>query len=168
MLAKTPDLQHSETDGAEDPEWSRKRALERAAKRFQLVTKEEDWRIANAYVAIASSSSPDPQPDKEKSELVAGRASSSSLTKRTANERRMGEPDPNGASASTTARAVDAYLDDDEWEAEQLAAGRRPSSAYLLSSTSRLPSSSKSGEPSTRLGRWTWASRPAGSHENQA
>lgn len=168
MLAKTPDLQHSETDGAEDPEWARKRALERAAKRFQLVTKEEDWRIANAYVAIASSSSPDPQPDKEKNELVDGRASSSSLTKRTVHDGRTGETDHNGASASTTARAVDAYLDDDEWEAEQLAAGRRPSSAYLLSSTSRLPSSSKSGQPNTRRGGWTWASRPAGSHEKQA
>ena len=153
------------TDEPEDPEWARRRALERAAKRFQLVTKEEDWRVANAYVAIASSSSAssaEPLPDKEKNEFRSRGASSSVLTKRILSEGTTGSSGDSGASTSTTARAVDAYLDDDEWEAEQIAAGRRPPSTY--SAGSKL----HSGPSKARFANLTWSNRPASSREKQA
>jgi len=126
----------------------RQRTLERAAKRFQIVTKEEDWRVANTYVALAASGSSSRNlvpPNKEEKEWARGNDLGGSL-----NSREKLQPDAplktgissvlveenadaqrHGASElrlEATERAVDAYLDDDEWEAQERARGRGPSS----------------------------------------
>ncbi|KAF8513182.1 hypothetical protein BU17DRAFT_53511 [Hysterangium stoloniferum] len=68
---------------------------ERAEKRFQFVTKEVDWRVAKAYVAIAEGDSASVNAkDKEDPKFI----------------EKMG---------GTLSSAVERYLEDDEWEAEQ-------------------------------------------------
>lgn len=165
-----------QTDSAVARDRSRKRTLERAAKRFQIVTKEADWRIANAYVALAasdaSSSSSRASPaapvlDKEEKEwrsrqrhddddvggdmtqekrLSGGvaplttRALPSSRSSALLSEEEDCEADGDGRKllrVETTAVAVDAYLDDDDWEARERARGREPSSRLGRESTSR-------------------------------
>lgn len=52
-------LQPRSTPAPVDPEAKARAARERAEKRLQVVTKEEDWRVAKAYVALAD----DPEAD---------------------------------------------------------------------------------------------------------
>lgn len=78
------------------------RARERAEKQFSFVTKEVDYRIAKAYVALAEADTEGPVNKKE------GGGSSSR----------------NGM--GTESRAVDSYLDDGEWEEAERQAGRFP------------------------------------------
>ncbi len=142
----------------EDPAAARdrvkQRTLERAAKRFQIVTKEEDWRIANAYVALAASDSPSgsvsssrPLNKEEKEwskrhdleKLQPGAPSlttgvSSVLSEEDADAQRSGCRE---LRVEATARAVDAYLDDDDWEAQERARGRGPSSRLGSESSSQ-------------------------------
>lgn len=71
---------------------------ERVEKRFQSVTKEVDWRVAKAYVAIAEED--------------------------TASVNARDKEDPKftenmGVISGTLSRAVEQYLEDDEWEAGQ-------------------------------------------------
>lgn len=82
-----------------DPEREARRARERAEKRFQTTTKETDWRIAKAYVALAE--------DVEQS----------SLGKEGANGKKRIE-------STTEERATNQYLDDEEWEAREREEGR--------------------------------------------
>lgn len=89
------------------------RALERAAKRLQVVTKETDWRVASAYAALAADASPLEQEQWQAKRKELGVAS---------------EPLGADSASGPAARAVDAYLDDDEWEARERAAGRAPPS----------------------------------------
>ncbi|KIM33391.1 hypothetical protein M408DRAFT_60834 [Serendipita vermifera MAFF 305830] len=79
------------------------RKKERAAKQFQFVTKEVDWRIAKAYVALADIDDIDDEYGMKRKE--AGRAR------------------PQSGTAGT---AVERYMDDDEWERDQLQAGLSP------------------------------------------
>ncbi|KAI0264396.1 hypothetical protein BC834DRAFT_882856 [Gloeopeniophorella convolvens] len=84
-------------------------ASARAQAVFRQVTKEADWGIAQAYVALAedSDSEPDalsPKPEGEKKSQDTVRAG------------RTG--------AALEERAVDRYLDDDEWERRERAEGR--------------------------------------------
>lgn len=67
---------------------------ERAEKRFQNVVKETDWRIAKAYVALAEN------------------GDSSSLSKEDMHKKVQQD-------SSVEGRAMDQYLDDNEWEAQQ-------------------------------------------------
>jgi hypothetical protein len=76
---------------------------ERAGKRLQTLTKEVDWRVARAYVALAD--------DPDEAAVFARK------------QKELGAP----AAAPLDAVAVDHYLEDLEWEAEQLKAGRGPS-----------------------------------------
>ena len=76
-----------------------RRARERAEKRFQTVTKETDWRVAKAYVALAEDTEDDPSGKEDASK------------KRT-------------LETSTEGRATDQYLDDAEWEAQERREGR--------------------------------------------
>ncbi|KAF7374988.1 LysM domain-containing protein [Mycena sanguinolenta] len=80
---------------------ARAREVSRAGKRLQMLTKETDWRVARAYVALAD------DPDD---------AAALALKRK-----ELGVPQ---AEASLEAVAADRYLEDLEWEAEQLRAGR--------------------------------------------
>ncbi|KAI0064740.1 hypothetical protein BV25DRAFT_1822488 [Artomyces pyxidatus] len=72
------------------------RARVRAQLRFQSVTREADWRVAQAYVALAEGEDAEPP-------VLA---------------------DDKKAGAGVDGRAVDRYLDDDEWEEAERKAGR--------------------------------------------
>ncbi|KAJ8090387.1 hypothetical protein PM082_018983 [Marasmius tenuissimus] len=87
----------------EDEERAVRRAREKAEKRLQTVTKEVDWAIAKAYVAVAEI------PGEE--EAYAAKAKEDPTAKRL-------------DGSSLEAVAVDRYLDDLEWEANELKAGR--------------------------------------------
>lgn len=80
-----------------DPKVLEAHNRERAEKRFQFVTKEIDWRVAKAYVALAEDED-DSAKTKESIEALS----------RPALEPRALE-----------AKAVDRYLDDEEWEVGQ-------------------------------------------------
>ena len=66
---------------------------ERAEKRFQFLTKEVDWRVAKAYVALAE----DDDDIVKKESMILSRPDSERLE----------------------AKAADQYFDDGEWEAGQ-------------------------------------------------
>ena len=82
-----------------DPEREARRARERAEKRFQTVTKETDWRIAKAYVALAET------------------VDSESLSKEDVSKKAQ-------LTSTVEGRAMDQYLDDEEWEARERHEGR--------------------------------------------
>jgi hypothetical protein len=73
---------------------------------LQILTKEVDWRVAKAYVAIAD------DPD-EAVEFVGKLKESGGRCTQVA------------AGSSLEVMAVGRYLDDEEWEQEQLREGRR-------------------------------------------
>jgi hypothetical protein len=102
---------------------------ERAAKRLQTVTKETDWRIAKAYVALAGDADDDVAQSKE------------NVSKKA--------PLP----SSMDSRAVDQYLDDEEWEAQERREGRSvhiPRFPFAQLGTQK----GKSSEASSS--RWSW------------
>jgi hypothetical protein len=68
---------------------------ERAEKRLQTLTKEVDWRIAKAYVALAD--------DTEETEEYDWKRKEGGL--------------PGGSSSNLEERAIGRYLDDEDWEA---------------------------------------------------
>lgn len=74
------------------------------------MTKEVDYRVAKAYVAIADEFSDSDTVDEGEGKLDAEKKKSVRL----------------GQSQSTESRAVDRYLDDEEWETNELRAGRMP------------------------------------------
>ena len=99
------DIRNSELEAA--------RARERAEKRMQTVTKEADWRIAKAYVAVASledqqGQSACPLKSKEGVEMLDKKRQSQGST----------------VSRSLEAQAIDQYLDDEEWEERERRDGR--------------------------------------------
>jgi hypothetical protein len=91
---------------------------ERAVKRLQTLTKEVDWRIAHAYVALA-----DDEHEQEARAFKVKEVSRSLDVSHT----------PSLKSTATTSGtrleslAIERYLDDLEWEAEEIKAGRNPS-----------------------------------------
>lgn len=108
----------------------RDRARERAEKRFAFVTKEVDYRVAKAYVAIAAefSDSDEASDDGGEDRARAG-AGGDGVTEKKRSSRRAGKESASGSSLltrSTEARAVDRYLEDEEWEQRELQAGRHP------------------------------------------
>ncbi|KAF9790385.1 hypothetical protein BJ322DRAFT_1168921, partial [Thelephora terrestris] len=111
-LSTTPHLLHTRTTillppaSKPLPETSaltEARRVERAEKLLQTVTKEVDWRVAKAYVALAQD--PDPS-SKEK-----------------ADNRERGGSSQKGVLESD---AIDRYLEDAEWEEQERKDGREP------------------------------------------
>ncbi|KAJ7659954.1 hypothetical protein B0H17DRAFT_954497 [Mycena rosella] len=102
-------LQASDARPSTDEERAReaRRARERAEKRLQTLTKEVDWRVAKAYIALADDADEADAFALKQKELGAPLSSAGS-----------------GSSSRLEALAVDRYLDDLEWEADQLRAGR--------------------------------------------
>ena len=145
-MRSSPPPDHRDTSTGISEDVAKRRAMERATKRFQVVTKEEDWRVAKAYVALgasspSSSSSSSPLPDKESKEWFR-RSNDEKPFSSVLSGRALKEEDdltPSSAASlrvNATARAVDAYLDDDEWEAKQRARGKGPASRLSFSSSS--------------------------------
>lgn len=87
-------------------ERERRRKLEQAQKRFQFVTKEVDWRVAKAYVTLADGDDDESHDDGLKED----KEGKDFLGKRGNHD--LGE----GSGEGVEGRAVDRYLDDDEWE----------------------------------------------------
>ncbi|KAL1746911.1 hypothetical protein HDZ31DRAFT_33145 [Schizophyllum fasciatum] len=101
-----------------------RRARQRAEKRLQTLTKEADWRVARAYIALADGD--DAERDAKAKEMGAGPSSGSC------------------AGCSRLERyAVEQYLEDDDWEASERRAGRAPSLLPLPSSSSAAPSTGR-------------------------
>ncbi|KAL1663046.1 hypothetical protein GGF50DRAFT_103444 [Schizophyllum commune] len=95
-----------------------RRARQRAEKRLQTLTKEADWRVARAYIALA---------DGDDAE-------------RDAKMKEMGTGVDSCASTSRLERyAVEQYLEDDEWEANERRVGRQPRLPSLPSSSAAPP-----------------------------
>lgn len=94
------------------------RARERAEKRFAFVTKELDHCIAKAYVAITDDFSDDDYWDIPGD----GMADIKEKMLRTT----AGDGEGEGSNRNVEARAIERYLDDDEWEQAELRAGRTP------------------------------------------
>jgi len=98
-------------DSTQDTEREARLARERAEKRLQTLTKEVDWRVAKAYVALAD----DPDVDagmkgkesrlREDGDIISARGDL--RTEETLED-----------------RAVDRYLDDEEWEERERREGR--------------------------------------------
>jgi hypothetical protein len=115
-LSTTPHILHTRTfillppagkpspsPPADIEEREAQRRRERAAKKFQFVTKEVDWEIAKTYVALAEDTEVNNDYGLKRKE--AGHAL---------------------ASKDTTGEAIDSYLDDLEWENNQVSAGFAP------------------------------------------
>jgi len=90
---------------------------QRAVKRLQTLTKEVDWRIAQAYVALAD--------DEHEQEA---RVSKIKEFPGSLDAAQTSSFDSETAISGTRLEclAVERYLDDIEWEAEEIKAGRQP------------------------------------------
>ncbi|KIM39970.1 hypothetical protein M413DRAFT_446874 [Hebeloma cylindrosporum] len=84
----------------------------RAEKRLQVLTKEVDWRIAKAYVALAEDDH-----DREDREGLDTR-------KEKVLEKPVGAASSGDAAEMLETRAIDSYLDDENWEEAERRAGR--------------------------------------------
>lgn len=121
-LSTTPHLLHTRTTillsptskpPPEDPALGEARRIERAEKRLQTVTKEIDWRVAKAYVAIAQSSDPSEMPEKKPGKHEGGLRKTPVLASESSSQRDAVEHE-----------AIDRYLDDTEWEEQERKEGR--------------------------------------------
>lgn len=120
-LSTTPHLIHTRTTillsptskpPPEDLALGEARRVERAEKRLQTVTKEIDWRVAKAYVAIAQGSDPPEMPEKT--------GNQEGCPRKTPILQSEG-PSQRGALDN---EAIDRYLDDTEWEEQERKEGR--------------------------------------------
>ncbi|KZV64423.1 hypothetical protein PENSPDRAFT_745393 [Peniophora sp. CONT] len=122
-----------------DPEMEARRARERARKRFQFVTKEVDWRVAQAYVALADDEAG--HADRDARNAKAAEKEKAEVT----------HDDDAPPPARLEGRAVDSYLDDAEWEERERRAGRGVR-------IERLPVASGSSrrEDAKKASGWSW------------
>lgn len=94
------------------PEEEARRARERAESRFRVLTKEADYRVARAYVAVAGVEDDAADAIREDEAKKSGLPTDASLKLSSAE------------SSNLEGRAVDRYLDDEEWERRQRSDGR--------------------------------------------
>ncbi|KAI0734216.1 hypothetical protein C8Q72DRAFT_455120 [Fomitopsis betulina] len=113
-----------------------RRARERAESRFRVLTKEADYRVARAYVAIAGVE--DDTGDALRND-EAGSFTDASL-------KRLVHGSSVEADGSLEGRAVDRYLDDEEWEERQRSNG----------GTAQIPAFPVSSGMSKSSGKNTW------------
>lgn len=146
-LRTTPHLLHTRTflilppnarvpatpvDPQEQSSRDQHRARERAEKRLQVLTKEVDWRVAKAYVALADV---DPNVD--------GEAELEYESKKNGKEDKPSRDNSRDAE-TLEGRAIDRYLDDDEWEQREIREGRGVSiPKFPLSPDPRVNSASQ-------------------------
>ena len=86
------------------------------------MTRETDWDVARAYVALAEHH-PDADADDGGAAALEGKEYGSRKEKAVRLSRR-GSDEGGGASESMEERAVDRYMDDDEWEERERREGR--------------------------------------------
>ncbi|KAJ8456954.1 hypothetical protein ONZ51_g11812 [Trametes cubensis] len=131
-----------------DEERRARLARERAETRFQTMTKETDRDVAKAYVALAG------LPDGQGKDCMEYEKEKGLRRRRV----HASEDDSDGAGASVEGRAIDHYYDDDEWEGNERAEGRKPSLPsfpYVRAGPSRSAQAhpSKGGEDKSW---WRW------------
>ncbi|VDB84760.1 unnamed protein product [Peniophora sp. CBMAI 1063] len=122
-----------------DPEMEARRARERARKRFQFVTKEVDWRVAQAYVALA-----DDEPGPSGRMAMDHKAAEKEKAK-------VAHDSDAPPAARLEGRAVDSYLDDTDWEEREVRAGRGVRIERLP-----LAGGSSRGEDAQKTSGWRW------------
>jgi LysM repeat protein len=110
-------------------------ARERAEKRLQTLTKEVDWRVAKAYVALADI------PDVDAEDMKG---------KETHKDERLNSLRSGDLRSKLEERAVARYLDDEEWEKSE--GGRASIQGFPYFSDGK--SSSRQGNSSRAF--WTW------------
>ncbi|KAJ3996180.1 hypothetical protein F5050DRAFT_1571999 [Lentinula boryana] len=96
-----------------------RRTRERAAKRLQTVTKEVDWRVAKAYIAIAEQ------------EDVDGFRTQYDLKQKEVNVGPNFRNAAGGQASNLELLALDKYFEDDEWEATERREGRSSDSSRI-------------------------------------
>ncbi|KAJ4478586.1 hypothetical protein C8R41DRAFT_772469 [Lentinula lateritia] len=115
-------LLSSPPDDAEERLRAVRRARERAEKHLQIVTKEVDWRVAKAYIALAEEEAVEDsgmQYDLKKKELG------------TVSQFRNAV---GGQASNVELRALDMYFEDDEWEVRARRERRTNKLSYFLPS----------------------------------
>ena len=124
-LSTTPNVLHTRTTillspaskpTPEDPGLVEARRVERAEKRLQMVTKEVDWRVAKAYVAVAQDLDPSEASGKEKSDNYGGGYRNVPVS----------ESEGSSQKGILESDAIDRYLNDTEWEEQERKEGRGP------------------------------------------
>ncbi|KAF7971062.1 hypothetical protein HWV62_22113 [Athelia sp. TMB] len=120
---------------AKDRDREQRLARERAEKRLQTMTKEVDWRVAKAYVALADTHDTDADSVTESKED-------------------MGKKGP--GTRALESRAVDRYMDDEEWEERERREGRQPAIAPFpyFGNSNGSNSAADSGSGSKPFWRW--------------
>jgi hypothetical protein len=106
VLPQSHVQQHADDTNDVSPEEEAQRERARAQVAFQRVTRETDDGIAQAYVALAAEDS---------------ESGSDDLSLKAEGEKVMPR---RGVGRTIEERAVDLYLDDDEWERRERAGGR--------------------------------------------
>lgn len=110
-----------------------RRARERAERKLQTMTKEVDWRVAKAYVALADDPGEADSYHRKQKEY-----GSSAIKNANSSDGQQG-------SSRLEQLAVDRYFDDEEWEAEERRRGRGVEGV-------RVPLPSMIGDSTTREG----------------
>jgi len=110
VLTLPPSARLNDRDGnsllpSGDKQRAVRRTRERAEKRLQTITKEVDWRVAKAYVALAEDEDLT-QYDLKRKEMHIAKATT--------------------RDSSLDQMALDGYLEDNEWEARERREGRYP------------------------------------------
>ncbi|KAF9560471.1 hypothetical protein CPC08DRAFT_665341 [Agrocybe pediades] len=99
----------------EEAEREEKIAKERAEKKLQTLTKEEDWRVAKAYVSLAG--------DVTEQDAFALKAKESGFN-RTSLKHTGVDPGSCVSNPTLESLALNQYLEDEEWEQAERRAGR--------------------------------------------
>jgi len=127
--ARGADLASSSSSSPEDAEHVAQRVHERAQKRFQMLTKERDSRVAKAYIAVADLDNLDGQ-NVEHSKATSVDDTPEKVHE-TLRKRHVGSSSDASVSGQSNLeeRALDRYLNDDEWEERERRDGRKVSIA---------------------------------------
>lgn len=112
ILPPNARIPQSSNNSQEQSDHDTRRERERAEKRLQVLTKEVDWRVAKAYVALADA---DPNVDEE--------ADLDYESKMVGKEKNVRAGTCQGGE-TLEGKAIDRYLDDEEWEQRERREGR--------------------------------------------
>lgn len=155
-LSTTPHILHTRTTillsptsklPPEDPGLAEARRVERAEKRLQMVTKETDWRVAKAYVALVQDLGPSASAKEKSDNLEMG-------------PREMPGPAAGGSPKKGTLEndAVEQYLEDAEWEEQERKDGRGPMiQQFTWGSFARKSEQSPATQQESSGFKWPWS-----------
>ncbi|TCD70224.1 hypothetical protein EIP91_004405 [Steccherinum ochraceum] len=144
FLTLPPSTASSPTAEQDDPQRDAACKREIARTRFRNVTKEVDWDVAKAYVTLAEHH-PDPPTDMDgiNGYEDEGKQYAEKEKKQVPGNDRHNAVIEGGSSLED--RAVDRYMDDDEWEQRERRAGRGVSIPRFPLASSGQAGSSRSG-----------------------